>query len=105
MESMFLCVFFTSLIDAEHDLNNIICPSLVYEGVSAQEAVWGTELLLELEEIKHDVDPDGMFDCNNCIADGKRRASAVPSVSSGMGSLVNMQLMFVAVGMGFMLMM
>ena len=67
--------------------------------------MWGTELLLELEEIKHDVDPDGMFDCNNCIADGKRRATVDPSVSSGMRCLVRLHLIFVAVGMGFFLMM
>lgn len=100
-----VCLLYKPYIYAEHDLNNITCPSLVYEGISAQEAVWGTELLHELEEIKHDVDPTGMFDCNLCIADGKRKASEVPSISSGMGCLVNIQLIFVAVGMGFLLMM
>ena len=80
--------------------------SFVCKGISAQEAVWGTELLQELEEIKHDVDPNGMFDCNNCIADGKRRAKVEGSVSGGKRFVAQMtHHTFIAVGVGFIFMM
>ena len=35
--------------------------------ISAQEAIYGTELLRRLEAIKMKVDPDFMFNCNGCI--------------------------------------
>ena len=35
--------------------------------ISAQEAIYGTDLLRRLEAIKMKVDPDFMFDCNSCI--------------------------------------
>ena len=35
--------------------------------ISAQEAIYGTELLRRLEAIKMKVDPGFMFNCNGCI--------------------------------------
>ena len=36
-------------------------------GIPLQEAIYGTETLKRLEAIKEQIDPDYMFDCNNCI--------------------------------------
>ena len=36
--------------------------------ISPQEAIYGTELLSRLEAIKVAVDPQFMFNCNNCVA-------------------------------------
>jgi hypothetical protein len=39
--------------------------------MSLQESVWGTDMLAELEGIKADVDPKGLFSCYFCV--GNRR--------------------------------
>ncbi len=35
--------------------------------ISAQEAIYGTELLRRLEQIKMKVDPDFIFNCASCV--------------------------------------
>jgi len=37
------------------------------ECMSLQESVWGTKMLTDLEAIKADVDPEGLFDCYFCV--------------------------------------
>ena len=44
--------------------------------ISAQEAIYGTELLRRLEAIKMKVDPGFMFDCNSCIGNNLDVAKA-----------------------------
>ena len=44
--------------------------------ISAQEAIYGTELLRRLEAIKMKVDPGFMFDCNGCIGNNLDAAKA-----------------------------
>ena len=44
--------------------------------ISAQEALYGTELLRRLEAIKMKVDPGFMFDCNGCIGNNLDVAKA-----------------------------
>jgi|SaaInl74LU_5_DNA_1037368.scaffolds.fasta_scaffold11346_3 hypothetical protein len=43
--------------------------------ISFQEAIYGTELLSRLEAIKKAVDPQFMFDCENCIGNKLTKAS------------------------------
>lgn len=35
--------------------------------ISPREFIWGTEILDRLEDIKLNVDPDNIFDCNTCV--------------------------------------
>ena len=44
--------------------------------ISAQEGIYGTELLRRLEAIKMKVDPGFMFDCNSCIGNNLDVAKA-----------------------------
>ena len=44
--------------------------------ISAQEAIYGTELLRRLEAIKMKVDPNFMFNCNGCIGNNLDVAKA-----------------------------
>ena len=44
--------------------------------ISAQEAIYGTEVLRRLEAIKMKVDPGFMFDCNGCIGNNLDAAKA-----------------------------
>ena len=46
--------------------------------ISAQEAIYGTELLRRLEAIKMKVDPDFMFDCISCIGNNLDEAKKKP---------------------------
>jgi len=53
--------------------------------VSLQEAVWGTETLARLEEVKDAVDPHSMLNCHGCVQNTKKMesttASTVPSAN------------------------
>ncbi len=46
--------------------------------ISAQEAIYGTDLHRRLEAIKMKVDPDFMFDCNSCIGNNLDEAKKKP---------------------------
>jgi len=57
---------FTSLIEAEA------------ECFSTQEALWGTELYERLKQIKEEIDPNYMFDCNKCVGNDRHRPVPPP---------------------------
>ena len=60
---------------------------------SLQESVYGTKLLRELEAIKKNVDPTGMFTCQYCVGDNvevspcSREALALPILTNIMLTL------------------
>jgi len=45
--------------------------------IPLQEAIFGTKVLKRLEGIKEAVDPNYMFDCNNCIGNNRPKAKPV----------------------------
>jgi hypothetical protein len=60
------------------DLTTLEADSLCH---SAHEAVWGTKNLELLVSIKQAVDPNGIFDCNNCVPN-EMPGNDVPSTKS-----------------------
>jgi len=56
--------------------------------ISFQESIYGTERLNRLEAIKKAVDPNFMFDCQNCIGNNRHNNEGM-SLSSGVSYLRN----------------